>query len=556
MSRLADTDPSLDIQETKTDIDSMKGPIKTTEEAVMSSMVDQKPGSLVLMLTFVASISGFLFGYDTGYISSALVAIGTDLDGHILSYGQKELITSATSLGALIGAIGAGICADIFGRKPVIMALNVLFIVGSAMQAGCHTVGVMMGGRFVMGVGVGIGSLLAPLFISEMAPAKYRGRLVVISVLTITGGQLVAYGIGAGLTHVHNGWRILVGISMIPPVVQSGFFIFLPDTPRYYIMKGKYERAKSVLMRTHPGVEEGLIQLKIEELTIHDNDIPGNNPFEKTWNAIKEIHTVPSNFRALLLSCGMQGIQQFLSWNSLMYFSATIFQTVGFKNSTAVSIIIAATNFVFTILAFFVIDKVGRRRILLYSMPGMVVALVLCSIGFHFLDVDFKNNSAQVSTSGSGISGWGIVIIVAMILFAACYATGIGNIPWQQSEMFPQSVRGVGTAYATATNWTGSLVIAASFLTMLENITPTGTFAFFAGLITVAYILVICCYPELSGLELEETQSFLTGGFNVRESMRLSKERKQKKNLRPITLDDILDEEPSKRQATVHMESV
>lgn len=481
---------------------------------------------IVIALTFVASISGFLFGYDTGYISSALVAIGKDLDGTELSYGQKELITSATSLGALIGAIFAGLFVDVVGRKPIIIFLNVLFIIGSAMQTGAHAVGVMMGGRLVMGVGVGIGSLTAPLFISEMAPSNLRGRLVVINVLCITGGQLIAYGIGAGVEKVNGGWRILVGLSLIPPFLQMVSFMFLPDTPRFYLLKGKHDSAKKTLLKIYPDVDEHLIDAKISELDRINKAVPGDSHFKKTWNAVKEIHTVPSNFRALVITCGMQGIQQFLSWNSLMYFSATIFQTVGFKNSTAVSIIIAGTNFVFTVAAFFIIDRVGRRKMLLYSMPGMIGALVLCSIAFHFLDIDFSNNSAIINTD-NGISGWGIVIIVAMIWFAASYAIGIGNVPWQQSEMFPQSVRGVGSGFATSTNWVGSLVIAASFLTMLENITPTGTFAFFAGLIFISYIGVYFMYPELSGLELEETQKVLTNGFNVKESVRLAKERKK-----------------------------
>lgn len=536
------------IEEAKIDIEANSNedkkkiimPINDADQELLIALADQRPSFLVYLLTFVASISGFLFGYDTGYISSALVAVGDDL-GETLSYGQKELITSATSLGALIGAILGGFLSDIFGRKPAIMGSNVLFVAGSAMQTGAHTVGVMMGGRFVMGFGVGIGSLCAPLFISELAPARFRGRLVIITVLAITAGQLIAYGIGAGLTEVTHGWRILVGIGMLPPIIQFVAFYFLPDTPRFYIMKGRPEKAKEVLLKTHPGVEEALIELKIEELASIDNNISGGNPFTKTWNAIKLIHTVPSNFRALLISCGLQGIQQFSSWNSLMYFSGTIFETVGFKNATAVSIIIAGTNFVFTCIAFFVIDRVGRRNILLCSLPGMIIALVLCAIAFHFMNIDFKDNDAVIETTG--ISGWGVLIIVGMILFAACYAVGIGNVPWQQSELFPQEVRGVGCAYATAVNWMGSLVIAASFLTMLKNITPTGTFSFFAGLIAVALVLVFLCYPELAGLELEETQEFLTGGFNVKESVRLSKERKHK----TVTIDDILDENPAKR---------
>ncbi|ODQ82041.1 hypothetical protein BABINDRAFT_32637 [Babjeviella inositovora NRRL Y-12698] len=488
-------------------------------------LVQAKPTVLVLVLTFVASISGFMFGYDTGYISSALVVIGTDLDNKVLSYGEKQFITSATSLGALIGAIFAGILADLYGRKKVILGSNVLFLWGAAMQTGCHTVWVMIGGRFIMGFGVGIGSLIAPLYISETAPTHFRGRLVVINCLSITGGQLVAYAIGAGVTHLHNGWRLLVGLSLIPPAVQFVMFFFLPDTPRYLISKGKLEEAKSVLARTHSDASPELIEAKVQEMSLTVTSMAGSNPFVQSWNAIKQLHTVPSNFRALVIGCGMQGIQQFTGFNSLMYFSATIFESIGFKDSVAVSIIVAATNFVFTIVAFFIIDKVGRRRILLVGIPGMMISLIVCAIAFHFFGIKFVDGAAVVNHVG--ISGWGIVIIVSMICFTATYAFSIGNVPWQQSELFQQDVRGVGTAYCTATNWAGSLVISSTFLTMLQKISATGTFSFFAGLCFVSFIFIWFCYPELGGLELEETQQLLTGGFNIKASKELARRRKQ-----------------------------
>lgn len=470
-----------------------------------------------------------MFGYDTGYISSALVSIGEDF-GHPLSYGQEQFITAATSLGAFIFAILSGIFVDFFGRKPLLMFSNIMFIVGSIIQCACNTVWTMIAGRFIMGFGVGIGSLIAPLYISELAPSRFRGRLVVLNCLGITGGQLIAYAIGAGLSHVNNGWRILVGLSMIPPAVQFVAFIFLPDTPRFLIMKNKLEKAESVLVRTHPEASIESIRLKILDLQEEEQGDIGmsKNPLSKWWKTVVELHTVPSNFRALFLSCALQGIQQFTGFNSLMYFSATIFKAIGFNNSTAVSLIIAGTNFVFTVLAFFVIDKVGRRRILLISLPFVVGFLVLNAIAFHFIDITFNDNSADVK---GNIHSWGIVIIVAMICYVASYAVGIGNVPWQQSEMFPQKVRGVGISYATASNWAGSLIISSTFLTMLKTITPVGTFSLFAGFGLVSFILIVFCYPELSNLELEDVQDILTGGFQIEKSIKMANAKKKGKHL-------------------------
>lgn len=516
--------------------------IDDTDQELLLALADQKPTFLVILLTIVASISGFLFGYDTGYISTALVAVGDDL-GQTLSYGQKELITSATSLGALIGAIFAGFSADVFGRKPVIMASDVLFIIGSAMQTGASSVSVMIAGRLIMGFGVGIGSLCAPLFISELAPAKFRGRLVIVQCATITGGGFIAYAIGAGLVHIKHGWRILVGLAMLPPLIQFVFFFFLPDTPRYYIMKNKPDLAKNVFKRTYTGVSDDLLQMKVDELARGDKAIPGNNPFTRTWAAVKKIHQTPSYFRALLIASGLQAIQQFSSFNALMYFSATIFETVGFENSTAVSIVVAGTNFIFTLVAFFVIDKVVRRKMLLITLPVMVISLAVCCVAFHFTDIKFGDDGTVSSGGTGGMSNWGIVIIVTLIVFVAFYASGIGTVAWLQSELFPQDVRGVGCSYSTAVNWSGSLICASTFLTMMKNITPTGTFGFFLGLMVVAFILVYFCYPELSGLELEETQKFLAGGFNIKDSLKLYKERKHK----AVTMEDVRNHQPAKK---------
>ncbi|KAH3671173.1 hypothetical protein WICMUC_004769 [Wickerhamomyces mucosus] len=494
--------------------------------SILMTFHNTNPSPLIIILTIISSISGFMFGYDTGYISSALVAIGKDLDNKILTYGEKEMITAATSLGALCTALLAGLLADSFGRKPIIMVSNVMFLIGACLQCAAHTFWTMVIGRFIMGFGIGIGSLVSPLFISEISPSRFRGRLTVINCLCITGGQLVAYGCGAGLTHIEQGWRILIGLGLIPPTIQFVVFFWLPDTPRFYIMKGQLDKACKVLSKTYRGSTDDLIHEKVEELSRLNNSIPGSNIWMKTINSIKEIHTIPSNFRALIIACGLQGIQQFTGFNSLMYFSSTIFETVGFQNSTAVSIIIAGTNFIFTIVAFFVIDKLGRRLILLIAIPGMIISLILCSIAFHFMGIKFQGDETIV-VNNDGISGWGILIILGMIFYVASYAIGIGNVPWQQSELFPQNVRGIGTSFSTTTNWIGSLVISSTFLTMLENITPSGTFGLFAILSFISLIFVWICYPELSGLELEETQQILTGGFNIKASQILAKRRKQ-----------------------------
>ncbi len=492
--------------------------------SVQISESESRPSKMVLVLTLASSISGFMFGYDTGYISSALVQIGTDLSNKILTSGEKEFITSATSLGALLGAVVGGVLANLIGRRRVLLGSNIIFVVGTIIQLAARTVWTMIAGRFVLGWGVGIASLIAPLMISELAPAKYRGRLIVTNVIFITGGQLIAYFINWGLTRVSHGWRVSVGLCMVPPVLQFVLFWFLPDTPRFYVMNGNFEKARQVLRKVHVDPSDEFVNTTIDEMIASDSTVPGNGPLQKAWKSIKIIHTTPGNFRALILACGLQGIQQFTGFNSLMYFSATIFETIGFHNATAVSIIIAATNFVFTGIAICIIDKVGRRRILLVGMPCMCISLIVCAVAFHYLNVDFSTGTVV----SRGINGWGIVVIIGMILYVASYAIGIGNAAWVGVELFSDvNVRSIGAMYAACTNWAGSLVIASTFLTMLENITPTGTFSFFAGLCFIAFFFVYFLLPDTAGLELEETTDFLSNGFNVKQAAQLSKERKK-----------------------------
>lgn len=498
----------------------------TAAQAKGDSLEGEHPTKLVILLTLASSISGFMFGYDTGYISAALVNVGTDLSNKILSSSEKELITSATSLGALIGAIFGGVGANLVGRKRVLMGSNVIFVVGTIIQLVAKHVWTMISGRFVLGLGVGIASLIAPLMLSELAPSKYRGRLIVTNCIFITGGQLIAYFINWGLTNMDGGWRVSVGLCMVPAVIQLGLFLFLPDTPRYYVINGNIERARQVLLKTHSDSSEDHIDALLDDMIQSNSTVPGG-PVSQIWNSIKLIHSRPANFRALVLACGLQGIQQFTGFNSLMYFSATIFETIGFENATAVSIIVAATNFVFTLVALCIIDFVGRRRILLFAIPGMCAALVICAIAFHFLGVKF-GDGAEVVVETTGITGWGIVVIMGMVFYVASYAIGIGNSAWTGVELFSDvNVRSVGGMYAAATNWAGSLVIASTFLTMLENITPPGTFAFFAALCFVSFLFIYFLLPEVAGLKLEETTKLLEGGFNVKAARNLSKERKK-----------------------------
>ncbi|KAH0610636.1 uncharacterized protein H6S33_012163 [Morchella sextelata] len=494
--------------------------VPTIRDDASAQETSETPTVWMWVLTFVAGISGLLFGYDTGVISGALVVIGSDLGPAELSNQQKEFITAATSLGALLAGIVAGALADQIGRKWVVAIADVVFIVGAIMQALSGSVWLMVAGRFVIGIGVGLASLIVPLYLAELSPANYRGRMIIINVLFITFGQVVAYAIGAGLTHVHGGWRIMVGIGAVPAAAQFVILYWLPESPRYLIRKGIEGQAKTILSQIYKGASDRDLDEKVAYIKEFTEDRRPGTASQKAWSDFKSLYTVPSNLRALIIACGLQGIQQFSGFNSLMYFSATIFKSVGFENPTAVSLIVAGTNFVMTCVTFLVVDRIGRRRVLIGTLWGCAAGLTICAIAFHYLP---RNDAGDVI--GGGGNRWAILILASQIIYVMFYALGIGNIAWVgQSEVFPYNVRGYGTGMATATNWGANLILGSTFLTMMDKMTPSGAFGFYAILCFLGWLFVIFLYPDLSGFTLEEVAEILGKSFGIKESRRRRKE--------------------------------
>jgi SP family myo-inositol transporter-like MFS transporter 13 len=480
----------------------------------------------VWLLVACCTISGLLFGYDTGVISGTLVTINGDLGPAQLSDGQKEFITSATTLGALLGGLAAGAMSDWTGRRPVLGIADIIFIGGALGQAVCHTVWSMIGCRFLIGIGVGLASCIAPLYIQELSPTRLRGRMVVLNVVMITFGQVVAYGIDAGFANVSGGWRWMVGLGTVPAGIQLIFLAFLPESPRILIRKGNIEAAHRVLERVYSQAtaEQIDLQLQVLRASVQQSiDIANSTTFFESFNSMI---TVPVNRRALIIGCGMQAFQQLCGFNTLMYYSASLFQEIGFNQPTAVGLIISGTNFIFTLFALKYIDIVGRRRIMVFSAPGMVFGLTLASIAFHYMTLHTGGDLVDgVSYSRS----WSAVILLSMIIFVASYATGLGNVPWQQGELFGLEVRGIGTSLSTATNWASNLLIGSTYLSLMAKITPAGAFGFYAGLCLLGWLFCLFCFPEIAGLSLEEVQSIFRDGFGIRESQRM---RNQKREMR------------------------
>ncbi|CAE6511689.1 unnamed protein product [Rhizoctonia solani] len=435
MSLSKDKDVQISIQHNEKIDDSIAEVVRDQATGEISEAAVRAEGEetvtfFVWILAIASSISGLLFGYDTGVISGALVTIGSDLGPAQLSNGQKELITSATTLGALIGGLAGGMISDFVGRKPVLAAANVIFIGGAVTQAVCHTVAAMIGGRFLIGVGVGLAACMVPLFIAELSPTKLRGRLVTVNVVFITSGQVISYGIGAAFESSPGGWRWMVGLGAVPAALQLVLLPFLPESPRILVRRGNLEQTRRNMAKIYAYATPEQVAQKVLILraSVQESiDIQNNTTFLQRFRSIL---TVPVNRRALIVACGLQAFQQLCGFNTLMYYSATLFKSIGFDKPTAVGLIVAGTNFIFTLVALKYVDIIGRRKIMIFTPPGMIFGLALASISFYYL----TKSTGGVLVEGTKYSKtWSGIILFSMVFYIASYATGLGNVPWQAS---------------------------------------------------------------------------------------------------------------------------
>lgn len=495
----------------------------TADEVTELSAIEATAASKAAWLISVTvSTGGFLFGYDTGYISSVLVTIGTSL-GHVLSSSEQELVTSLTSGGALVGAVFAGLTADRFGRKMPIWAACALFIIGTVLQTAAYSLAQFAVGRFVVGLGVGSAAMVVPLYIGELAPAKYRGRMIAFNNMSVTFGQLIASAIGAGLAEVEGeGWRGTVGIGAFPAITLAIMLLWCPESPRQLVAHDEIERADAVLTRIYPTSTSTQRAAKIKSIQLSIHEATGNAAQESLWTVFKRILTTPPTGRAVLTACVVMAISQLGGFNTLMYYSATLFAIVGFTNATAVAITVSGTNFVFSIVNLFLVDKFGRRRLLTITVLGMSICMLVAAIAFHWIPID-----TNTLTLESKNVGWpGILILVTIIAYVACFSSGVATIAWIGTELMPLEVRAVGTMLNTVTCWSTNIIIASTFLSMMKGLTPSGAFGFYCGICFFGWLFVVFCYPDVKGMPLEAIREVFQTGFGVGYSKKWQRENK------------------------------
>lgn len=442
---------------------------------------------MLLRISFIAAIGGLLFGFDTGVISGALLFLKKDL--HANSVAQ-EWIVSVLLLGAILGAIISGYLADKLSRKRTKVISGCVYVIGALGCAFAVSVPMLVGFRFVLGLSVGTASFVAPLYIAEVAPPRVRGGLVSFNQLMLTVGILLAYLVNFAFTNVPEGWRWMLGVGAIPGAALAIGMLTVPHTPRWLMEQGREDDARAVLEKLRSGDPHADIDQEIE-------DIKKAKDQEKSTK-LRDL--LKPDIRPLLwIGIGLAVFQQFVGINTVIYYAPTILAKTGLTNSASITqtIFVGVTNVVFTIVAVLLLDRVGRRRLLLIGTVGLTVSII-------FLGVFFASPGLQQHAS--------YLALLALLVYIASFAVGLGPVFWLMiSEIYPTGIRSKSMSVATVFNWAANFVVAGTFLTLISLISRQGTFFVFGGFGILALLFFLWKVPETKDKSLEQIQDELVG---------------------------------------------
>jgi sugar porter (SP) family MFS transporter len=433
----------------------------------------------------VASLGGLLFGYDTGVISGALPFLKHSFS---LDATMQGVATSAVLVGATLGAAFAGGISDAFGRKWVIIVVALLFVLGALGSAAAPTLIVLLGARAIVGVAIGVASMLTPLYLSEMAPKDRRGFIVSLNQFCITFGILASYVVDYLLAGAAGNWRWMLGAGAVPGLVLFLGMLTLPESPRWLAGHGRIEDARVALSRMREGgdVEAELSELRRDTL---------KNGAHTPWSAL----LAHGARRPLIIGIALAVFQQVTGINTVIYYAPTIFQAAGLS-SASVSILATAgvglVNVIMTVVAMNLMDRAGRRALLLWGLAGMIAMLLVLAAGF------------AVGTKGAVA----IITVAAVTVYVGFFAIGLGPVFWLLiSEIFPLAVRGRGMSVATVANWGSNFVVTLLFPGVVAALGSAAAFAIFAVLSIGAWIYTYFSVPETNGRSLEEIEAQMEG---------------------------------------------
>src|SRR3954469_17930861 len=442
---------------------------------------------ILIKLTVISTLGGLLFGYDTGVISGALLYMKVDL--HLTTFTEAVVVSSLLFPGAAFGALLGGKLSDKLGRKGSLLVCAGLFFVGALMCATAPNVVVMTTGRILLGFGVGAAAATCPLYLAEMAPADRRGRMVTINELMIVTGQFLAFAMNALLDHLIKDphvWRWMLGVATVPAVALFVGMFFLPDSPRWYAVRGRLEETKRVLNLSRDPAEAAEEYNVIAEHAKRDVS-------EDKGAAMRDLRAFPWMRRILWIGCGLATVQQATGINTVNYYAPTILEQSGLGASASLvaTIAVGVTSVTMTILGIFLLGVVNRRRMLITGFTG--VAMSQAALALVFL--------LPSSTTRS------YIILACMVLFVAFVQCFIGTCVWLLlSEIFPMTIRGFAMGIAVFVLWTTNAAISFLFPLVNSALGSTGTFGIFVLVNLVSIAFVTKFVPETRGRSLEELE--------------------------------------------------
>ena len=443
------------------------------------------------IIAIVASLGGLLSGYDTGVISGALLFIN---ETWVLPDTLQGFLVSSVLIGAVIGAATNGILADIFGRKKIIMATAVIFILGSILCAFAPNVYVLILSRIFVGFAVGIVNFVVPLYLSEVSPKNLRGTLVSLSQWAITAGILFSYFINAVFAQAVYNWRWMLFAGVVPGLVLFIGMCFMSDTPRWLVSKNRDDEAKKVFSKIEPDIEPEKEIAEIKETLV-------DNRQEKTFR-LKKWMIMP-----FVVGIGIMFAQICTGINTIIYYAPTIFKTAGFdSNLTAIYATtgIGVVNFIMTIIAVFFTDRIGRKPLLYFGLTGVMLSLFALGTSFAFAGV-----------LGSSLK-W--VAVGSLVTYIICFAMSLGPIGWiLVSEVFPLRIRGIAMSVCTVSNFAFNFFVVGSFPVLLHRIGGAWTFWIFGIVSILCIIFVYFFVPETKGISLEQIESNWRRSVNPRD---------------------------------------
>jgi MFS transporter, sugar porter (SP) family len=457
--------------------------IAVSSPPVREKSLEQSGSKIIYWIAVIVSFGDLLAGYGTGVVSGALLFLRQDFH---LDATLQEIAVSIALIGAVVGALGASSINDKFGRKKALLLAAFVYFIGALVTGFVPNYATYLICRVVVGIGFGAVTSIVPVYVSEVAPSNLRGKLGTLGQLAIALGIALAYGVDLFFTQLGTGWRPMFIAAAAPAVLFIIGMLFVPETPRWLGLNGRWEEARSSLKRL------GRTSLMTEnELTgIHQScsfRLDKMNPWSELFR--------PGLRLALIVGVGLAAFQQLVGINTVIYYSPTIFQIAGFTSANTAILatsIVGIVNVVATAFASLFIDKFGRRPLLLGGTVGVILSMIVLGGIFMF----------HVSNAGALTLTFLFVYIISMAL-------SFGPVFWVMcSEIFPNDVRATGSSISTLANWSANFIISVTFLTLVNTISLGGSFWLYAffGLLALAFCLWLV--PETKNRSLEDIEYY------------------------------------------------